>query len=169
MKYMVAYWSQTGNTKKVAEAIFAALPEEKTLKPLAEVENLDGFDVIFIGFPIMQFGPPPSVKKFLAANTQKKTIALFVTHAMLSQSGDAQQQAMLVKELDKCAAVCSGSNLLGLFHCQGELSENAANDLIASNIPILMEFAELRRFTLGHPNAGELAHAQNFARAVTAT
>jgi flavodoxin len=168
MKYLVTYWSQTGNTKKVAEAIFDVLPGEKLLKPFDEVDRLDGFDLIFIGFPIMQFGPPPAAKKFLSTQTKGKNIALFVTHAMLSQSDDPRQQAILHKELDKCCEICAGSSMIGTFHCQGELSEKIADELMASNITMLMEFAAMRPLTIGHPNESELAHAQKFARAVIA-
>jgi flavodoxin len=168
MKYLVTYWSLTGNTKKVAEAIFEAIPGEKELKTLEEVETLNGFDLIFIGFPIMQFGLPQAAKKFIAAHADDKMIAVFVTHAMFSQSDDQQQQFLLARELDKCRAACSKSNLIGLFHCQGELSEKTANELLASHIASLMEFAAMRPRTVGHPNQDELKQAQNFARHLTA-
>jgi flavodoxin I len=169
MKYLVTYWSQTGNTKKVAEAIYEALPGEKNLKSYDAVENLDGFDLTFIGFPIMQFGPPPAAKKFLATQAPGKKIVIFITHATLSDSDDAQQQIMLEKELEKCRSACSGSELLGLYHCQGELSEKMAGQLISSNIPMLMEFAAMRPLTIGHPDKEELAQAQVFARKFIAT
>jgi flavodoxin len=162
MKIMVTYWSQTGNTKKVAEAIFRAIPFEKTIQPLNEVDTLDGYDLIFIGFPVMQFGSPPPARKFIKTHATGKNIALFVTHAMLSDKADPLQQAMLGKELDKCAETCASANLLGLFHCQGELSEKMAAELTASGIPMLMEFAAMRPATLGHPTAGEIELAEKF-------
>jgi flavodoxin len=162
MKTMVTYWSQTGNTKKVAEAIFRAIPFEKTIKPFDAVDSLDGFDLIFIGFPVMQFGSPPPARKFIKAYADGKNIALFVTHAMLSDGSDPVQQALLGKEIGKCAETCSSASLLGLFHCQGELSEKMAGELMASGIPMLMEFAAMRPATLGHPSAGELKLAENF-------
>ncbi|MCX6269372.1 MAG: flavodoxin [Bacteroidetes bacterium] len=168
MKYLVAYWSQTGNTKKVAEAIFMVLPGEKFIKTLDEVGTLDGFDLIFIGFPVMQFGPPPAVKKFLSDQVAGKKIALFVTHAMLSNTEDPRQQAILHKELEKCRSACSGSQLAGLFHCQGELSETVANELLSSHLPMLMEFAAMRPDTIGHPDQAELEEAEKFAMSVIA-
>ena len=164
MKILVTYWSQTGNTRKVAEAIFSSLGGEKTIKPFDEVENLGGFDLVFIGFPVMQFGPPAPARKFIAAHAPGRKIALFITHAMLMQNDDQQKQVLLEKELEKCKAVCSKSELVGLFHCQGELSEKIANELMASSIPMLMEFAGMRPLTIGHPDQGELEHAQTFAR-----
>jgi flavodoxin len=119
MKYLVTYWSQTGNTKKVAETIFDALTGEKTIKPFDEVENPGGFDLIFVGFPVMQFGPPQAVKRILAPQTAGKRIALFVTHAMLTKSEDPLQQAMLAKEMTRCRDAFSASEIAGVFHCQG--------------------------------------------------
>ena len=166
MKILVTYWSQTGNTKKVAEAIFEALPLEKSIKPFNEVENIEGFDLIFIGFPVMQFGPPAQAKKFLATHAAGKKIALFLTHAMLTLHEDRQQQAILEKELEKCRIACSKSELIALFHCQGELSKQISDVLMASGNPMLMEFAGMRPLTIGHPNQQELEHAKTFARAV---
>jgi menaquinone-dependent protoporphyrinogen IX oxidase len=163
MNVLVAYWSQTGNTRKIAEAIFDSLSCGKALKPFDEVDTLDGFDLTFIGFPIMQFGPPQVAKKFIAALAAGKKIALFVTHAMISGSENPQQQAMLQKELEKCLSVCSKSELIGLFHCQGELSEKMASELMASNITVLLEFGAMRPLTLGHPDPDELMQAKNFA------
>jgi flavodoxin len=168
MKYLVTYWSQTGNTKKIAEAIYDALPEEKSLKSFSEVENLNGIDLAFIGFPIMQFGPPPVAKKFLSHQAAGKRIALFVTHATLSRSKDPRQQAILQQELEKCRAACLKCELTDLFHCQGELSEIIANELMASNIPMLMQFAGMRPHTIGHPDPEELKEAKKFAMTVIA-
>jgi flavodoxin len=169
MKYLVTYWSQTGNTKRVAEAIFDVLPKEKHIQPFAEVSTLDGFDLIFIGFPVMQFGPPGIVKKFLSTHVNGKKIALFITHAMFSNSEDPQQQAMLEKELENCRSACKGGEIAGFNHCQGELSQKTANELVESGIPMLAEFAAMRPLTIGHPDEMELAQAQAFARTCIAT
>ncbi len=40
MKTLVTYMSQTGNTKKIAEAIYGELEGEKDIKPIAEVKVL---------------------------------------------------------------------------------------------------------------------------------
>ena len=111
MRYLVTYWSQTGNTRKVAEAIFEVLPAEKSLKPFDEVETLDGYDFIFTGFPILQFGPPPAAKIFLSTHAAGKNIAMFVTHAI--PGANPQQQVMLGKELGRCRSAFAKSEILG--------------------------------------------------------
>ena len=102
MKYLVTFWTQTGNTEKIAQAIFAALPGDKMIKPFDEVDTIEGFDLTFIGFPIMQFGPPAAARIFISAHASDKRIALFVTHAMPSLSDNPLQKAMLEKELERC-------------------------------------------------------------------
>jgi len=167
MKILVSYWSQTGNTKKVAEAIYDALPGDKTIKPFDEVDSLDGFNLSFIGFPVMQFGPPAPARKFIAAHAPGRKIALFITHAIPSGSHEQQQQAVLEKELEKCKALCLNSELIGLFHCQGELSKQISDELMATGIPMLREFAGMRALTIGHPDEQELEQAKIFALSVT--
>ena len=65
MKTLVAYVTQSGNTRKVAEAIYGEIPGEKELKELSEVESLEGYDLAFVGFPIIAFGPEKSAREFL--------------------------------------------------------------------------------------------------------
>ena len=166
MNLLVTYWSQTGNTRKIADAIYTRLPDQKQLMSFDEAVSLDGYDMIFIGFPVMQFGPPAPARKFISTVPPGKKIALFVTHAIPSNSDDPAQQAMLAKELEKCRSMCFNTNLMGLYHCQGELSEKMADELTVSGIPILMQFAAMRPATLGHPNAGEIRLATEFAAGI---
>ena len=51
MRILVAYMSVTGNTRKVAEAIYDVITEEKEIGELKDLESLEGYDLIFLGFP----------------------------------------------------------------------------------------------------------------------
>ena len=51
MKTLVAYLSESGKTRRVAEAIFEAIPEEKKIKRIDEVQSLEGYNLVFLGFP----------------------------------------------------------------------------------------------------------------------
>lgn len=81
MRLLVGYMSQTGNTKKVAEAIFDEIQGEKEIKRLKEIKDMEGYDLAFLGFPMRAFGPDKKAKKFLETQCQGKKIALFITHA----------------------------------------------------------------------------------------
>ena len=76
MKVLVAYMSRTGNTKKVAEAIYGAIPQPKEIKRVEDVTSLEGYDLAFLGFPMHAFGPDKQVKKFLETHVKDRAIAL---------------------------------------------------------------------------------------------
>ena len=110
-KILVAYFSASGVTAKVAERvanaagaeIFEIVPEEpytekdiKWTNPLArcnkekigkkdvpistKIENIDEYDVIFVGFPIWYFGAPNIIATFLKDyDFTGKKVALFAT------------------------------------------------------------------------------------------
>jgi flavodoxin len=158
LKVLVAYWSQTGNTKKIAEAIFKEIKEEKEIKTLDEVDNLEGYDLAFVGFPINAFGPAAKAKKFLEENSAGKNLALFITHAA------PEDQEELPEWLAKCKEPAAGANLIGCFDCQGELSEPIANILKKQKDPKLRYFGEMRDQTLGQPDANCVKRARAFER-----
>jgi flavodoxin len=88
MKVIVAYFSWSGNTRKIAEAIFQEIQEEKEIKELNEIDGLEGYDFAFVGFPIHGFGAPEEAQSFLEKHCRGKKIALFVTHGAPEHSED---------------------------------------------------------------------------------
>jgi flavodoxin len=160
MKVLVAYFTQTGNTKKVAEAICVEIAEDKEIKELADVESLEAYDLAFIGLPIMAFGPAKPGKDFLETHAAGKRVALFITHA----SPEASEP--LPEWLAKCREAAAGTDLVGTFNCQGELSQAVADMLMKSDDPQIRSFAEARSETLGQPDETRLEKARAFAREI---
>ena len=169
MKLLVTYYSRTGNTRKVAEAIYAALPGEKSIAPIDQISSVQDFTLVFLGFPIQQFGVPRPVQSFIKNYLSGMPVALFVTHAIITESTDLIQRTMLEKELEKCRAACIQTDFRGMFHCQGELSEQMAREMINTGIPMLAGFAQMRSLTTGHPDQQELMKAASFAREICQT
>ena len=160
MKVIVTYMSQTGNTKRVAEAIFKEIKGRKEIKPMSEVSSLDGYDLVFIGFPIQAAQPAAEAKAFLEQHSKGKNVAIFVTHATPEDHPE-------VKEcLNACGAAAVGANLLGVFGCRGELSEVIADFMLKSGDPGMVEAAKKRSTTIGQPDAARLKRARNFAREI---
>ena len=160
MNVIVTYMSQTGNTKKVAEAIFQEIKGKKEIKPMEEVSSLDGYDLAFIGFPMQGYGTAGDAKTFLEQHAQGKNVAMFVTHA-------SPEDAPELKEwMVNCKAAAAGANLVGVFDCQGEMSQDLADILLNSGDPNLAEFGKKRALTLGQPDATRLKRARNFAREI---
>jgi menaquinone-dependent protoporphyrinogen IX oxidase len=109
MKVLVAYMSRTGNTKKVAEAIYGAIPQPKEMKRAEDVTSLEGYDLSFLGFPMHSFGPDKPVKTFLETYVKDRAIALFITH--MAPEDAPPLQGWIQKFSD--AAV--GANIIGIF------------------------------------------------------
>jgi flavodoxin len=69
-KALVAYYSATGNTKKVADTIQNSLIDEKVESALLRVENaseqeLYDYDLVFLGSPSIEFLPAEPVMRFI--------------------------------------------------------------------------------------------------------
>jgi flavodoxin len=163
VKVLVTYLTRTGNTKKIAEAIYGEITEQKDIKPWDEVMTFEGYDLAFVGFPIMNMGPTPNVERFLQEHTPGRDIALFCTHA-------APEDAVPLQEwLEKCRAPAAEANIVGMFDCQGEMSQAIADALAKSGNPQAVEWAKGRDETVGQPDESRVARARAFAREIMAT
>lgn len=158
MKVLVTYQSQTGNTKKVAEAIYDEIKGQKEIKELKELKGLEGYDLYFVGFPIQAFGPAHQAKIFLEEHAAGKNLVLFITHA------SPEDEELLPQWLDACQVAAVGANIVGIFNCRGELDEKVAELIKSSGDPKLDAWADLRPDTLGQPDAARLERARVFTR-----
>ncbi len=69
MRSLVAYYSQTGNTKKIARAIhkgMSSLNEQCDIIPVKEVkpQDLNNYDLIGLGSPVWCGAETPNVRRF---------------------------------------------------------------------------------------------------------
>ena len=160
MKALVAYLSKTGNTKKVAEAIFAEISDEKEIKPIDEVESIEGYDIAFLGFPIHAMGPDKKTVELLGKHcVNGRNVALFITHMAPE---DAQE---LPTWLGKFRQAASGASIVDVFDCQGQ---------VAKPIKLFMSIApdaKLRSWakqdnSKGQPDKARLDRARAFSRDV---
>ncbi|HLN89994.1 MAG TPA: flavodoxin family protein [Candidatus Binatia bacterium] len=156
-KILVAYMSQTGNTKKVAESIFGAISQKKEIKRVDELQSLEEFNLLFLGFPTHNFGPDKNVMKVLENLVKNRNIALFITHA--APEGGPVVEGWVQKFVD---ASKEARKIYGVFDCQGELSQQVKNAML--NQPN----EDLRRWALsdnsqGQPDETRLENARKFA------
>lgn len=135
-KALIAYFSETGNTEKLAnliheqvgadmfkiepvtpypngEELFDYTKEEqdKDERPeIKETVNIDDYDIIFIGYPIWWYEVPQIIKTFLDQyDLSGKTIIPFNTH---EGSGDGGTYDY-IKEQEKDATVLEGLPIRG--------------------------------------------------------
>jgi flavodoxin len=153
---LVAYFSLSGNTQKVAATIFASLPEPRTMRPIAEVQDMDEYDLIFIGFPVHSHSVPIQVEKFLRGIPKGKKIALFSTHG--SHTGSRLSR----EAIEHAVVVSSQARLISTFSCRGKVSTHALETL--SRSPEHEAWTEMAASARTHPNEHDLEDAANFAR-----
>ena len=169
MKVLIIYFSQTGNTKKIATAIQeeASINNAVQLKQLENISAADlaEFDFIFIGSPLHGGNLAAPVKEFLSSITSGagKKIAGFITHA-----ADAYPDQDMAKFSEPIQDACknSGMQYQGCFDCQGFLTE-ALHEMIKKSQKLTdAQWAERVAQMTGHPNAEDIQKAKTFAKTV---
>ena len=115
MKSLVVYSSQTGNTRKLAEAVLEALPGEKALFPVDEAPDPSDYGFIAVGFWLMAGKPDPKASEYLC-KIGKKPLFLFATHGAGAGSDHAIHGMALAKSL------AAEADIRGTYSCQGEVN-----------------------------------------------
>jgi flavodoxin len=159
MKILFTYRTLTGNTKKVIDAMYDEVQVEKELKSWDEVESLDGYDLTFVGFPIEAMGPGSAAAEWLATFADEKRIALVITH------GSPEDAPPLQGWLQKCREAAKTADVVGLFHCQGDMSEALIEGMIKSDNPQFTEWGKrAKEAPRGFPDDSALNRARMFAK-----
>jgi flavodoxin len=157
-KTLITYFSRTGNTKKVAEAIYQSLKGEKEIKPIEETYDLQPYNLIFIGFPVHAHSVPYKVEQFLIGIPPNKKIAFFSTHGSLKGHRLSQEA------LEHASVVASKARVLGTFSCRGKLSLQSLEALGKS--PEHQEWTDMAISASTHPDEHDLADAKAFAKEI---
>lgn len=110
MTYAVRYYTKTGNTKRLAEAIAKELGVEA--RPISEPVN-EPVDYLFLGNSYYAFNIDPEVKAFVASLDKDKVgkIVNFGSAAMLNST-----YKKVKAEADKVGVAMDERE----FHCKGE-------------------------------------------------
>ncbi len=156
MKVLVTYYSQTGNTEKLARSIYEAIHVEKELHPIQEVNSVEGFDVIFVGFPVHAHSVPAKALPFFKNLPEGQNIALFCTHGSL-RGGQLPKQA-----LEHAIGISTRAKILGTFGVRGKVDVTLIEALI--NQAEHRAWSEEAQGACGHPNESDLADGKTFAR-----
>lgn len=163
LKILIAYLTISGNTKKVAEAIFQAIDcSDKAISEIKQVRSLEGYDLVFVGFPIHGFGQPPEeAKEFLRQNCLARKIAIFITHS-------APEKSPFVKGwIENCKIAAFRAEIIGFFDCQGQISKGQLETMLNNPNPRVQEIGrKVAISSNGQPDENRLIAAGNFARDV---
>ena len=116
MKILVTYSSKTGNTKKLAEGIFAGLGEvDKTLLPMSEAADWEVYDLILAGYWVDKGGANTEAAEYLKQIKGKK-VGLFATLAFWPDSEHAYHSILAGEALVK-----EHNHVIGKYICQGKI------------------------------------------------
>ncbi|MFX1311701.1 MAG: flavodoxin family protein [Promethearchaeota archaeon] len=166
MKILISYYSQTGNTEKIAKAMKEGLIEhEVDLLPVKEVEpsNLKLYDLVFLGSGIYASRVHKTLSDLIAsAQELPPKFVFFDTHA--SKVG-YQDGFKLVKE-----KIGDSSTIIAEFDCCGDnigISEEIQKKMLERLPPEKRKEAEEhRKWLKGRPKEEELEKAKKFAQSI---
>ena len=181
MKVLVAYYSETKNTEKVAKAVYDAVSKKHQthLKKVAEItaDALNNYDLVFVGSACHSMDLALPVKKLLAAvpKSPRFKLAGFFTHSTYTQERSR-------KSFDTWASKCVVSfenaskekqiDFKGCYNCQGApspaIQKFIRNKVFESADSVLARAAwkEYIEEALKHPNYEDLRRAKDFAQQV---
>ncbi len=167
MKILVCYFSNTGNTEKVAKSIAEGL-EDENIEVLkiedADPSNLKNYDLVVLGSGIYGGKLNKKVTDFMKEVSEyPPKFAFFNTH----QSSTAYQKAFkrIRSKLEE-----SGSKVIGEFDCIGE-NLGMPKETILGMLAKLPSEEKKRQeakieATKGHPDAQDLANAKAFGKSL---
>ncbi|MBU1341665.1 MAG: flavodoxin [Proteobacteria bacterium] len=171
MKVLVTYFSQTGNTEKIATVICeeALTTNESDISKLEKInmDDLSGYDFIFIGSPLHAGNLAAPVQDFLnrMQPVPGQKIAGFITHAALAYPDQDMEK---FTEPIKNACRKNKMEYIGCFDCQGFLTEEL-HEMIKKRQGLTDEqWAERLKQMAGHPDAKDVEMARSFAKKVLA-
>jgi len=155
-KVLVTYFSLTGNTKKIAEAIHEAIGQDTVILPLDKVEDMGPYGLVFIGFPVQSHSVPYKAEVFLKSVPAGKKIALFSTH------GSLPGMQLSREALEYASVLVSKAKLLGTFACRGKVSMMALE--VLSRSPEHEAWVDMAASAGTHPDEHDIADAKAFAK-----
>jgi flavodoxin I len=178
MKVLVAYYSETGNTEKVAKVIYeeASREHEAHLKKVQDISagTLNNYDLVFLGSACHSTDLAAPVKKLLKELPQspKFKLAGFFTHSVWTPEQNEHGQG----HFDKWASKCIDSfesiskekqiDFKGYYHCQGSPNLRMRIFIRFAIIRSHHEWKEYIQEARKHPTQTDLENAADFARKI---
>jgi len=176
VKILVGYFSETGNTKRIAEVISEeakAAGHDVHIKAAGEItaSRLDEYDVVFLGSTCHSADVAAPLKSILDGIPEGSNFKLagFVTHSTTMPEDGALQKEMYEKWAGRCPVTFEtvskgkGIDFIGFFHCQGAPSPQI-EDFIRSNVPDVTQWDGYFEDVRKHPTAKDIEAAKTFAR-----
>jgi flavodoxin len=171
MKILIVYYSGTGNTEKVANAIKEGVTKHDVeLLSVKDVDptSLNSYDLVFLGSGLYGFNVSRKLTSLIKKAPQlPKSFAYFYTHENPSPNAYPDCFKSIDKILEKTNSQC-----LGTFDCCGENLVEKAEEQRKAFLSRLSSEEKKKtedsylNFVKGHPDAQDLENARNFASSI---
>jgi len=148
MKSLIVYSSKSGNTKRLAEALYKHLSGEKELCAVADAPDPEGYNFVAVGFWVRGGQPDPASQEFLAKIEEGQDLYLFATHGAATRSPH-EENAM-----NSAKAIAAKSHVIATFSCQGQVSEKVL-EVAAKKDPQPSWLADAPA-AVGHPDERDI-------------
>lgn len=164
MKILITYYSETGNTEKIAKSIGEGIAKESpSIKEIKDVDinSLNDYELVFFGAPTQANGVPNAAKKFLKACSEDTSckFAIFSTHGSSETSGYANFFKGVNKILGK-----KNITVVDQFDSVGELKNEQVIQMLRTAMPDTID--NMLKNSKNRPNATDLDNAKEFGKQV---
>ncbi len=175
MKALIVYFSQTGNTKQIAESIHEEISThaEADIASVSRVDpgTLNQYGLLFVGAPCHSTDLAFPVKEFLERLPMSPGFKLagFFTHSTYMPDLGGRGRNFYDKWAGRChltfeeASREKNVEFLGYFNCRGKASPDIEafikREIITDEVEWAKYMLELRR----HPDTNDIKNAKNFA------
>ncbi len=178
MKILTLYYSKSGNTKKIAEAIhnIASINNEASLKSLKEINDTDlnNYDFIFLGAPCHHSTLAKVILSYIEKIPYKPSFKLagFYTHSTVHADGTERNDYLFNKWAGRSKKAFDNLakekeiELLGQFHCQGSASFLIEKFIRSQIIKNKAEWVPYRKEMRLHPTNEDIENAKEFAKMI---
>ena len=166
MKILLTYSSLTGNTKKVAEAIYSILPQGTDLYPVEIAPKPEQYDLIIIGFWTDRASADKMAQKYME-KVKKQKVAIFGTLGASPQSDHAKETIENVKKL------LMDNEVIVSYLCRGKIDPKLTERMkqLASDHPHSMSPERIRTHVEAskHPTEEDLIEAKEVFKTMIET
>lgn len=159
MKILIAYSSVTGNTEKIAKALYECCENADLLK-IKDVKSFDKYDLIIIGGWIAKGDFNQEVKDRLV-EIKNKNVGFFFTLGAYPTGVHAYKCLDTIKN----SFLKNNNKILGHFHCMGRVSQGLRDKMLKypeghSHFP---DKDRLKRWEISdtHPNEEDIFGAKH--------
>ena len=176
MKVLVAYYSETGNTEKIAKAIYEEVSKEHEahLKKINDVtaDTLNNYDMVFLGSACHSTDLAAPVKRILDAlpKSPKFKLAGFFTHSTYPPEHGARARELFNRWANKCTVSFEEVSkekqidFEGYYNCQGVPSPPIQQFIKKEVLISADEWEEYIEEARKHPSPRDVEKAKEFAR-----